>query len=77
MAGAFGYEAEHYAVSMQVGELVLLPAVRQAKAQGRMVAAAGTSCRSQIADGADETARHPIQWVAERLSLNSSAFAGS
>lgn len=68
MAGAFGYEAEHYAVSMQVGELALLPAARQASAEGRSVSAAGASCRSQIADGADTPAVHPIQLVAQRLS---------
>lgn len=67
MAGAFGYEAEHHTVSMQVGELVLLPAARQAKAQERIVSAVGTSCRSQIADGADVAASHPIQLVAERF----------
>ncbi len=67
MAGAFGYEAEHFDVSMQVGELVLLPAVRQAKESGEAVAAVGTSCRSQIADGAGVLAQHPIVLVAERL----------
>jgi Fe-S oxidoreductase len=67
MAGAFGYEAEHYEVSMQVGELVLLPAVRQAQANGQRVAAVGTSCRSQIADGANINAQHPIVLVAHRL----------
>jgi Fe-S oxidoreductase len=67
MAGAFGYEAEHYEVSMQVGELVLLPAVRQALANGQKVAAVGTSCRSQIADGANVSAQHPLVLVAHRL----------
>jgi Fe-S oxidoreductase len=59
MAGAFGYEAEHYSVSMQVGELALFPALRQAPS-GVIVAAAGTSCRSQIQDGASREAVHPI-----------------
>ena len=68
MAGAFGYEDEHYEVSMQVGELVLLPAVRHAEEDGKGVAAVGTSCRSQIADGAHIQAQHPIVLVANRLN---------
>jgi len=68
MAGAFGYETEHYETSQSVGELVLLPAARQAKADGKQVVAVGTSCRSQIQDGAQVTARHPIQIVAEIIS---------
>jgi FAD/FMN-containing dehydrogenase/Fe-S oxidoreductase len=59
MAGAFGYEAEHFSVSMQVGELALFPALRQAP-PGVIVAAAGTSCRSQIQDGTSRDAIHPI-----------------
>jgi FAD/FMN-containing dehydrogenase/Fe-S oxidoreductase len=67
MAGAFGYETEHFDVSMQVGEMVLLPAVRQAKESGKNIAAVGTSCRSQIADGADVLAQHPVILAANRL----------
>jgi FAD/FMN-containing dehydrogenase/Fe-S oxidoreductase len=67
MAGAFGYETEHFDVSMQVGELVLLPAVRQAKKNGKTIAAVGTSCRSQIADGTNVQAQHPVVLVASRL----------
>jgi FAD/FMN-containing dehydrogenase/Fe-S oxidoreductase len=59
MAGAFGYEAEHYAISMQVGELALFPALRQAQPDV-LVAASGTSCRSQIQDGTAREALHPI-----------------
>jgi FAD/FMN-containing dehydrogenase/Fe-S oxidoreductase len=59
MAGAFGYEAEHYPVSMQVGELALFPALRQAP-PGVIIAATGTSCRSQIQDGVSREAIHPI-----------------
>jgi hypothetical protein len=55
MAGAFGYEAEHYDVSMAMGELDLLPAVREA-APDSWVLAAGVSCRHQIADGAGRSA---------------------
>ncbi|MEJ2711472.1 MAG: hypothetical protein P8074_27945, partial [Anaerolineales bacterium] len=58
MAGAFGYEAEHFEVSMKVGELQLLPAVRQAGPE-TIIAASGVSCQSQIEDGAGRHARHP------------------
>ena len=57
MAGAFGYEAEHFEVSMQMGELSLLPAVRGAAAE-TMIIADGTSCRQQIRDGAQRDALH-------------------
>lgn len=67
MAGAFGYETEHYEISQKVGELVLLPAARQAKTEGKQVIAVGASCRSQIQDGVEVAARHPIQLVAENL----------
>ncbi|MDP0498812.1 MAG: FAD-linked oxidase C-terminal domain-containing protein [Verrucomicrobiota bacterium JB022] len=60
MAGSFGYEEEHYAVSQQVGELVLFPAVRQAD-EADLIAAAGTSCRHQIHDATHKTAQHPIE----------------
>ncbi|MCW5876043.1 MAG: FAD-binding protein [Anaerolineales bacterium] len=65
MAGSFGYEAEHYDLSMQIGELALFPAVRAAS--GRQVAAAGLSCRAQIAGGAGVDAAHPLQLIAEQL----------
>ena len=60
MAGSFGYEKEHYDVSMKVGELVLFPAVRQLAADV-LIAAPGTSCRHQIHDGTGRTALHPVQ----------------
>ena len=66
MAGAFGYEAEHYDVSLKIGELSVLPKVRAA-ASGALVVAAGTSCRCQIADGASRAALHPAQ-VLDRAS---------
>ena len=56
-AGAFGLEAEHYAVSMRMGELSLLPAVRQAESDA-LVVANGTSCRHQIHDGAGRESIH-------------------
>jgi glycerol-3-phosphate dehydrogenase subunit C len=57
MAGAFGYEAEHHAISMRMAEAALLPAVRRAPATTWLVAN-GTSCRHQIRDGAQREARH-------------------
>lgn len=66
MAGSFGYEKEHYEVSMQVGELVLLPAVRNA-ATDTIIAAAGTSCRHQIKDGTERLAKHPVEILWEAL----------
>ena len=63
MAGSFGYEAEHYDLSLQIGELKLFPAVRAAQAAGAQVAAPGTSCRAQIMDGTGTTAVHPIEML--------------
>ena len=60
MAGSFGYEAEHYDVSMKVGELVLFPSVRKL-AGDVLVAAPGTSCRHQILDGTGRKALHPAE----------------
>lgn len=68
MAGSFGYEAEHYEVSQQVGELVLFPAVRKADAD-TIIAATGTSCRHQIADGTGRKAKHPVEILWEALNL--------
>ena len=66
MAGSFGYEKEHYAVSQKVGELVLFPAVRN-KADDTIIAAAGTSCRHQIKDGTQVHALHPVEILFEAL----------
>jgi Fe-S oxidoreductase len=60
MAGSFGYEVEHYEVSMNIGELVLFPAVRKA-GEGAIIAAPGTSCRHQIFDGTGRKALHPVE----------------
>lgn len=67
MAGSFGYEAEHYEVSMKVAELVLLPEVRKQK-EDTIIAAAGTSCRHQIKDGAQKIAKHPVEILWEALN---------
>jgi Fe-S oxidoreductase len=66
MAGSFGYEEEHFVLSMQIAELVLLPAVRSAPA-GTVIAAPGTSCRHQIKDGTGCKAKHPIEILCEAL----------
>lgn len=66
MAGAFGYEKEHYELSMKVGELVLFPSVRETP-DDVVIAAPGTSCRHQIADGTGRTALHPIEIMWDAL----------
>jgi Fe-S oxidoreductase len=66
MAGSFGYEKEHYEVSMQVGEDTLFPKVRNCSADTE-IAAAGTSCRHQIFDGTKRIAKHPITILKEAL----------
>lgn len=59
MAGSFGYEKEHYKISMDIGELRLFPSVRKASVE-TIIAANGTSCRHQIKDGTKKEALHPI-----------------
>ena len=66
MAGSFGYEREHYEASMQMAELSLLPAVRDA--EDALIVADGTSCRHQIRDGAAREARHVARVLAEALA---------
>jgi Fe-S oxidoreductase len=66
MAGSFGYEAEHYEVSMKVGELVLFPEVRKT-GYDEIIAAPGTSCRHQIKDGTGRTAYHPVDILFDAL----------
>jgi Fe-S oxidoreductase len=66
MAGSFGYEAEHYELSMQIGEMVLFPAVRS-KGADVLVAAPGTSCRHQIKDGTGKKALHPVEILYKAL----------
>jgi Fe-S oxidoreductase len=66
MAGAFGYEAEHYSISMEIGELALFPALRSG-AETAWIAASGVSCQAQIQDGVSRDAHHPINLVYKRL----------
>ena len=60
MAGSFGYEKEHYELSMKIGNMILFPAVNAA-ATGVIIAAPGTSCRHQIKDGTGRNALHPLE----------------
>jgi len=60
MAGSFGYEKEHYELSMKVGELVLFPEIRNTP-ENIVILASGTSCRHQIQDGTGKVALHPIE----------------
>jgi Fe-S oxidoreductase len=73
MAGSFGFEAEHYDLSLRIGELRLFPAVR-AEPAGTIIAASGVSCRQQIAHGTGRQARHPLEIV--RSALRSAAADG-
>ncbi|MCD4745977.1 MAG: FAD-binding protein [Bacteroidales bacterium] len=66
MAGSFGYEKEHYELSMKIGELVLFPEIRKTDTK-IIIAAAGTSCRHQIKDGTGREALHPIEILYEAL----------
>ncbi|MFL1895476.1 FAD-binding and (Fe-S)-binding domain-containing protein [Aquimarina sp. 2-A2] len=59
MAGSFGYEKEHYDISMKIGEQTLFPAVRKAPTD-TIIVALGTSCRHQIEDGTQRIAVHPV-----------------
>lgn len=68
MAGSFGYEKEHYDLSMKIGEMVLFPAVRGA-AEKILISAPGTSCRHQIKDGTGKQAKHPVEVLYEALNV--------
>ena len=75
MAGSFGFEAEHYELSMSIGELRLFPAVR-AEAQETIIAATGVSCRQQIEHGTGRPARHPLEIIRQVLLAPSSIQPG-
>jgi Fe-S oxidoreductase len=75
MAGAFGYGADTYEVSMQMAEASLLPAVRRAQPK-TLVVADGTSCRHQIADGTDRAALHVARVLAMSLDGTQSSPGG-
>ena len=67
MAGSFGYEHEHYSLSMEVGELSLFPSIRNAPEDAEIVAA-GISCRQQIHHATGRKARHLAEVLAEVLA---------
>jgi FAD/FMN-containing dehydrogenase/Fe-S oxidoreductase len=69
MAGSFGYEKEHYDVSMKIGELVLFPEIRKTPADV-VIAAPGTSCRHQLFDGTGRKAYHPIEILFDALKTD-------
>jgi Fe-S oxidoreductase len=69
MAGAFGYEKEHFDLSQKVGELVLFPDVRAAAA-GTIICAPGTSCRHHVKDGTGRIALHPAEVLFAALRGN-------
>ena len=66
MAGSFGYEKEHYDLSMNIGELVLFPTVRNQDTT-TVISAPGTSCRHQIKDGTGRKAQHPVEVLYDAL----------
>lgn len=68
MAGSFGYEQEHYDLSMRIGELVLFPTVRDTP-QEHVICAPGTSCRHQIHDGTQRHALHPVEILHRALPV--------
>ena len=68
MAGSFGFEKEHYDISMKIGELVLFPEVRNTTDEV-LIAAPGTSCRHQILDGTSKMAQHPVEILYDALRI--------
>jgi FAD/FMN-containing dehydrogenase/Fe-S oxidoreductase len=69
MAGTFGYDAEHYELSMQVGEMKLLPKIRELGIGNSEIASSGSACRLQIKQGTGMDAEHPLVMVAKCLEL--------
>lgn len=76
MAGAFGYEAEHYEVSMAMAEADLLPAIREA-GRDTIIVANGTSCRQQILDGCGVQSIHLAQFLADHLIVGADEDAST
>ena len=76
MAGSFGYEAEHYEISMQIGGLKLFPAVKAGQEAGASVTAHGVSCRQQIEHGTGRPARHPLEIIRQALPVPGSEGGG-
>ncbi|MDR7518404.1 MAG: FAD-linked oxidase C-terminal domain-containing protein [Armatimonadota bacterium] len=76
MAGSFGFEREHYAMSMAIGERRLLPAVRRLPADAEVVAM-GVSCRQQIAHGTGRRAKHLVEVLADAMASASDPDAAA
>ena len=72
MAGSFGYEKEHYELSMKIGELVLFPTIRK-ESEDSIICAPGTSCRHQIKDGVSKLALHPVEILFNAMDVKSNA----
>lgn len=68
LAGSFGFEAEHYELSMRIGEQRLFPAVNAAS-EDALICATGVSCRQQIAHGTDRAAEHPVVLLRQAITL--------
>jgi len=68
MAGSFGFEKEHYDLSMKIGEMILFPEIRKTE-DSVIIAAPGTSCRQQINDGTGRKALHPIEILYEAVKM--------
>jgi len=66
MAGAFGYEKEHYAISMQIGENSVFKKIKNQE-ENVVIAVSGTSCRHQIADGTGKKTKHPVSILLDAL----------
>ncbi len=66
MAGSFGYEEEHFELSMKIAEDVLFPAIRD-KSKETLIVASGTSCRHQIKDGLERNSFHPVEILFDAL----------
>ncbi|TJZ61956.1 FAD-binding protein [Sphingobacterium olei] len=73
MAGSFGYEKAHFDISMQIGGLVLFPAVRKKESEHAIVAP-GASCRHQIKDGTSERAYHPVEILYDALNKEEGGY---
>jgi Fe-S oxidoreductase len=69
MAGAFGYEKEHYDLSNKIGEMILFPEIRNSD-KNSIIVAPGTSCRHHIKDGTGRVALHPLEVLYEALRYN-------
>jgi FAD/FMN-containing dehydrogenase/Fe-S oxidoreductase len=68
MAGSFGYESEHEAISLEMGNLTLFPTILKATQKEAIIVANGTSCRAQIQDGTQKKALHLVELVASLLN---------